>query len=258
MSKKSPTPPLPTSVLTFVEELARRASCPSRTSQAVRQELLHHFEDALAEVHDPLAREDRAQKLIAEFGDETILAKLIGRAKRRYAKEALMNYSGLIGLGLWTVGISAAIALGGRFLIFVNVPSVLFVFVTAAGLSIMTFGASDLLTSIYAARVLILNVPREDLTAHNAAILRGLITHAYAGAALGMLAGLIYMLSGLHDPITIGGAMAVMIICPLYAVLLSEGILRTAAKRIEHIRNAPPDETSPTNAQSTETEERLA
>ena len=53
------------------------------------------------------------------------------------------------------------------------------------------------------------------------------------GAALSTLIGLVAMLANLSDPTKIGPAMAVAILCPLYATLLAEFIFRPLSQRIE-------------------------
>jgi flagellar motor component MotA len=56
-----------------------------------------------------------------------------------------------------------------------------------------------------------------------------LANHSLAAGIVGSLIGLVNMLANLDDPTTIGPAMAVALLCPLYGVLLGEVFFRSAA-----------------------------
>ena len=65
------------------------------------------------------------------------------------------------------------------------------------------------------------------------ATLKTLRSLAIAAGIVGFLIGLVAMLANLSDPTKIGPAMAVAILCPLYATLLAEFIFRPLSQRIE-------------------------
>jgi flagellar motor component MotA len=151
-----------------------------------------------------------------------------------------MNFSGIAGSLLLTLGLTAAIMMGGSPLLFINIPSAIIVGLCTLTLGLTTFGATDFLRSAFAARLLIFKLPLSDHKKEHAQILRSLIIYTYAGGIIGFTIGLIQMLATLDDPSTIGGALAINTIAPFYAVILSECILRPAARRIEHLISTTP------------------
>ena len=58
-------------------------SCSRKVRRDVQAELIAHFEDALADCKDDKEKEERAKKLIAEFGDAKLVGILARRAKKR-------------------------------------------------------------------------------------------------------------------------------------------------------------------------------
>lgn len=145
-----------------------------------------------------------------------------------------MNVSGVLGLALLALAICPAILIGGTGLIFVNPPSLIICVWVTTALGIMSFGLKDFVRGTWVLRVLLVKVPRENLCSCGPAVLRGLIVHMYASALIGSLIGMVQMLANLEDPAQIGGGLAIMLICPFYAVLLSEGLFRTTLRHIEH------------------------
>lgn len=146
-----------------------------------------------------------------------------------------MNFSGIMGLlGFWVL-LGTAIALGGRPLIFLNLPSAIVVSGVVGGAGLMMFGLKDFLNSLLGLRALIVRVPIEALQRQQAQVLRGLIPAAYAGGALGTLIGVIQMLASLDDPSQIGAGMALALLTVLYSVMLAEGVLRPGARHIEYV-----------------------
>ncbi|MEN6576959.1 MAG: hypothetical protein ABFD90_11500, partial [Phycisphaerales bacterium] len=74
---------LPACAEQFITEVVRQIRYRKRVREEVRQELAAHFEDELRECVDVPEREQRAQRLIEEFGDAGLLAVLCRRAKKR-------------------------------------------------------------------------------------------------------------------------------------------------------------------------------
>ena len=75
--------PLPACVTDYINQVIRRMRYSRRVRQEVRQELLDHFTDALADCPDSVQRQKLAEALIAGFGDTKMLAALLRRAKKR-------------------------------------------------------------------------------------------------------------------------------------------------------------------------------
>ncbi len=67
----------------YIDSVVKKMRYRKKVRAEVRAELEAHFEDALADCHDPKERQNLAEELIAGFGDIHILAKLIRRAKKR-------------------------------------------------------------------------------------------------------------------------------------------------------------------------------
>lgn len=78
-----PLEPLPACVTEYIDQVIRRMRYSRRVRLEVRQELLDHCTDALADCSDPRERQAHAEELIAGFGDAKLLATLLGRAKKR-------------------------------------------------------------------------------------------------------------------------------------------------------------------------------
>ena len=203
-------------------------------SLEVRKELENHFEDALSRVERELERTRKAEQLVAEFGDEAVLAVLIRRGKRRCRKEGTMNISGVIGLGLLVLLIVPPVAIVGDVGIFVNVPSLIICLGWTAALGIISFGIGDLVRGLWVLRVLVVRVPPETVSSREVSVLRGLIGPVYASGLIGAVIGLINMLAKLEDPSMVGMGMAICVLCPFYAVLMAEVVLRPAVRLIEH------------------------
>lgn len=86
---------LPSCVMEFLREVARRMRYRRKIREDVQAELTAHFEDELRDVTDPAERAKRAKWLIEEFGDIKLLAVLCRRAKKRcrplWAKVAIRS-----------------------------------------------------------------------------------------------------------------------------------------------------------------------
>ncbi|HSW01515.1 MAG TPA: hypothetical protein VLI39_15195 [Sedimentisphaerales bacterium] len=74
---------LPSCVAEFIRTVTRKMRFHRRARDEVREELTAHFQDELGDCTDADEREQRARRLIGEFGDPGLLAVLCRRAKKR-------------------------------------------------------------------------------------------------------------------------------------------------------------------------------
>jgi hypothetical protein len=246
--------PLPECVVAYIESMVQSLGLRRRVCAEVRRELEHHFEDALSRVEGEPERAGRAEELIAEFGDEALLATLIRRGKIRCQKEIAMNISGVLGLALFVlVMVSMALNIGSP-LLFLNVPALIICVGLSTALGSMSFGIPDTTRGIWALRALLVRVPPETVSQREVAVLRGLIGPVYASGLIGLIVGVIGMLARLEDPSMIGHGMAVALTCPFYAVLIAEVVLRPAVRLTEHGRHGHEDKPSVSQERQPQTE----
>ena len=93
---------LPEVVTAYLGEVIRRMRYRKKVRQEVRKELEGHFVDALRDIDEEERRVYAAKKLIEQFGEAKVLAKLIRRGKKRCRplwKKAIIRI-------LQTVGVS--------------------------------------------------------------------------------------------------------------------------------------------------------
>ncbi len=74
---------LPAIVQEYIDGIIRKMGYRRSVRQEVHQELTAHFTDALKNCTDPTLRQQRAESLLADFGDAEMLAKLIRQGKIR-------------------------------------------------------------------------------------------------------------------------------------------------------------------------------
>jgi hypothetical protein len=74
---------LPGNAAEFIRLVIKKMRYRKQVRREVMAELVAHFQDALKDSKTDDERENRAQKLIAEFGDARLLAVLLRRAKKR-------------------------------------------------------------------------------------------------------------------------------------------------------------------------------
>ena len=74
---------LPACGVDFLTQLAKKMRYRQKVREQVQSELVTHFEDDLKDCLTEAQREQKAEKLIADFGDPTTLAVLMRRAKKR-------------------------------------------------------------------------------------------------------------------------------------------------------------------------------
>ncbi|HON90367.1 MAG TPA: hypothetical protein PKZ07_02270 [Sedimentisphaerales bacterium] len=74
---------LPPCVIEYIARVTKKIRYRRKVRQDVQAELTAHFEDELRDATDAAEREQRAKRLIEEFGDAGLLAILCRRAKKR-------------------------------------------------------------------------------------------------------------------------------------------------------------------------------
>lgn len=96
---------LPPCATDFIRQLTKKIRYRRKVRQDVQAELTVHFEDELRDCADAQEREQRAKKLIEEFGDAGLLAILCRRAKKRcqplWAKVAIRSVQVVAVLALY-------------------------------------------------------------------------------------------------------------------------------------------------------------
>ena len=133
----------------------------------------------------------------------------------------------LVGVGCLLMGIEYG---SGSVRAFIDIPSVLIVFVTGFCLAFAAHGFLRVLSALVAG-FSPTKVTDED-SARDALILQTLRNTICAAAVVGYIIGLIQMLSNMADPSRIGPAMAVALLTSLYAVLFGELILGPMVNRL--------------------------
>jgi flagellar motor component MotA len=125
------------------------------------------------------------------------------------------------------VFVVAGISLGGSLAHFVNFPSLFIVggFIVGGALASFPFQVINSNFQQYFA-----NEKMDEMQSNKAHyFFSTLANHSLAGGLVGSLIGLVNMLANLDDPVTIGPAMAVALLCPFYGVLTGEVFFRSAA-----------------------------
>lgn len=140
--------------------------------------------------------------------------------------------SGLLGMLLVFCLIACAVAAGGD-LCFLNVPSLVICIGMPIGLAMASAGASDLGRSLRALRCLLVSPRGSDRTARNAQVLRHMISYAYAAGVIGTMIGWVQILRQATDLLAAAPGFALSLLTILYSIIISECILRPAARRIE-------------------------
>ncbi|KPK74539.1 MAG: hypothetical protein AMJ79_13830 [Phycisphaerae bacterium SM23_30] len=74
---------LPEGVTGYIASVIRKVRYRRKVRREVQQELTDHFTDALADCESESEKQQRAEQMIADFGDAKLLARLIRRGKKR-------------------------------------------------------------------------------------------------------------------------------------------------------------------------------
>jgi len=82
-NRDRPADLLPDCAAAFIDLVTEKIRYRKKVRQEVRGELVAHFEDELRDNASEQDREQKARRLVAEFGDPKVLAALVRRAKKR-------------------------------------------------------------------------------------------------------------------------------------------------------------------------------
>lgn len=140
----------------------------------------------------------------------------------------------IVGLLLIAGTVGATLFVGGNWLLFVDLPALLFVLGTTLGLLLWTYGAVGLGLLATLARTLVGAPVHPNPT--NATIARAGARYALAAGSLGALIDLLQMLTHMSDPSAIlGPGVFNAFLTLFYAILIAEFILYPLALRLgEH------------------------
>jgi hypothetical protein len=106
---------LPQCAVDYIDLVAKKVRYRRKVRTEIRQELAGHFEDAIRKCASDAERDEAARKVIADFGDPKILAKLIRRGKKRCRPlwlKALIRTCQVFGIIILLVGIRIASLFG--------------------------------------------------------------------------------------------------------------------------------------------------
>lgn len=140
-----------------------------------------------------------------------------------------------LGLIFFATFIGLAVLMGGDVAVFVNVPAIVVCGGGTVALSLMAFGLKDLqhATLHLASALSFREVPREDTTSRDVQIVRTMIVYLHACGLIGFVIGNIQILNAFDEIGMLYPAMATSLLCPLYSLLIGEGLLRPTAHRLE-------------------------
>ena len=144
-----------------------------------------------------------------------------------------INLSGIAGFALIVFLVTAAIAMGGHPLIFINWGAAIIVMGGTIGMGLMACGARELFHAIFSLRVVVVHVSRDALHRRDTDVLRTLTIYCYASGVIGTGIGAIQILASISDFNQLGPATGVGLLTIFYALLASETLLRPAARMIE-------------------------
>ena len=81
--KHNPLDKLPASAADLLKLIIKKMRYCKKVRDEVMAELAYHFEDELKDCKTDADRQQKAQKLVEDFGDPKLLAILLRRAKKR-------------------------------------------------------------------------------------------------------------------------------------------------------------------------------
>ena len=146
-----------------------------------------------------------------------------------------MRLSGLFGFLLLAIILGGDVAVADDIFAFVYLPALLVTVFGALALSYLSYGALATLRALRSLTWLILTPPENESLGGLVRVLRGNLVHLYASGAVGTFIGLIKMLD-FHgrtmDSSWQASPILVTLLPLFYALLLSECLVRPAARRI--------------------------
>ena len=145
---------------------------------------------------------------------------------------ALSSIAGILLFGLGTLG--CWVLGGGHASFLVHVAPLLGIGVGSLGSSLLAFGFETVLEAVSATRLFFVASPSFQPSHKSLAVVRFLLVSVYMLGGLFSLFWLIMTLAAIVGPLEmIGERLAVAICSLIYAVLISEGLLRPLKNRLE-------------------------
>lgn len=150
----------------------------------------------------------------------------------RLRMRALSSIVGLCLFGLGTVG--CWVLGGGHASFLIHIAPLLGIIVGSLGSSTLAFGLGTVLEAVSAIRLFFFASPSFQPSHKSLAVVRFLLVSVYMLGGLFSLFWLIMTLAAIAGPLEkIGERLAVAICSLIYAVLISEGLLRPLRNRLE-------------------------
>jgi flagellar motor component MotA len=136
--------------------------------------------------------------------------------------------SRLIGAAAFFTLVLVAFAMGGNIGLLFNLPAFIICVGGMISLSMVAFGVERQSHALgLMARVLLpIYVSSDMFGPADVRVFRGMIAGLYASGVIGFFIGLIQLLATYQDVEAFGPAIAVALLCPLYAIIGAEGLLR--------------------------------
>lgn len=159
-----------------------------------------------------------------------------GRESLTFERNVKYDLSRILGLTTFSLLVVCAIAWGGDFTLFVNIPSIIICLGGTITLSVIAYGFADLKSACTLLRYILTPTPilPERIRSHDVKVLRGMIVHLYAVGVVGFAIGMIQLFHYVDDMARFLPALAVALLCPFYSLLGAEVLLRPMAQRLEH------------------------
>lgn len=226
-----PPTQLPEELLRAIDAIASKPGIPLDQRDAVRDELIAHFEDRLADSPGLIATTQIA-KLADEFGNTECIAALIARAAQRRAGGSSMR---LMGFFLFVALIAVVIFMGSSVWVFINLPAFIAVIGLSIAMGLTAWGPRKLLTIHGAVATTLFPGLTNEVSPDCAPLIRGHISQVYAAGAIATLLGFVQMLASLDDVSQIGGALALITLALFYSTCIAEGLLRPVLRHVEYV-----------------------
>lgn len=141
--------------------------------------------------------------------------------------------SGAIGMMLVFCLVAFAVILGDSEAVFINVPSLIICIGLPIGLSLASSSVTDTVGALRSLRCLVISPKPGDITSRNAQVLRHMVSYSYAAGIIGAMIGGIQVLRQIDGLANIHVALSLSLLTLFYSTLISECILRPAARQIE-------------------------